>query len=379
MSTPIVAQIPVMSRSALEASKCGFRYHEVYVKGRSDESPFSLRGTAFHLAARRYTERLVKAHTPMDAEEARLAFQEAIAEAKTPPQLVAETRELFDRWSQHFTLDLEAYVECESKVIRKDGIGAWEFTPDLVYAHQDRNELEIIDWKSYFRALSDAQAKTLLQPRFYALAAMKEWPGFATYRFTLGFVRLNRFVSVVFTPDDQDDLEREVQAIEAGRLKRHETQDWTPQAGEVCAFCQLACPLFTTPETTGYVRVNSDESFQAWGQTLIAQEKRRKVLQSALKSYVAINGPQVVNGEVFQFTSSTKRSYEAAALFSRLTELGITAAFSITASALKALVKIHPSLDEKLRPCLHESLGSARFGHKSLKSSLTEREDDDDE
>ena len=64
--------------------------------------------------------------------------------------------------------------------------------PEKFFAGQ---ELEIVDWKTYYKGLSKAQAAKELQLRWYLLTAIKVWPGFPSYRFTFDFVRLGYQVS----------------------------------------------------------------------------------------------------------------------------------------------------------------------------------------
>jgi hypothetical protein len=378
--------IPVSSRSMLE-SNCDYRMVELYPlagrKPKIDDSDFSRRGSAYHAVKKFYVRMLSDAQTPMDKDLADEAFQRGIAETKTPSKLIPEVRDLWDRHVEHFELNLNAYIQTEQRRVRPEAAVPYIYEPDLEYAHADRDELETIDDKTYFRSFTEAHAKSLWQTRMYVWCAMQEHPNFATYRMTYNMVRLNQFVSVVFSKDDFDVLDREVRARENARREVYRSMQADPafvpqaQPGAQCCFCYLHCPLFDDPKTAmGYVRVNSGETFEEWGKVLIATEKRVSIIKDSLKSYVTMNGAQSVNGETFQFKETASKSYPASTIVDRLRSLGVDPVFSVTKSALKKLFKLKAGLEEQLESVASVKT-SARFGHSSAKEDVTQSDEDE--
>lgn len=369
--------IPIMTRSMLEASECGFRLNEVYNKGMNDSSLVSRRGSAYHAVKAAYVKRLAAANVEMDAEEATLAFQEGIVESKCPPQLVAEVRNIFDRHVQHFTLDRQAYHSTEDRVVRRDAPVPYILEADLIYIWTARNEVEVQDDKTYYVGFSEAHARELLQTRYYVWAAMQECPGFQTYRFTYNFVRLNTCVSVTFDASDFDMLDREIRAWESSRRERYAKQDWEAVPGDVCAFCSLDCPVMDDPRRVA-VRVNTPDSFQMAAGRLLVMKKEMKALTASLKSYATVEGAQDVNGEVFAFRPSVSKSYPVFDVVDAMRQRNVALPVYISGSALKPAFKVAPDLVRDLA-LVEASKTTNRFGSKSVKADTKTKKSDDDE
>ncbi len=373
--------IPLMSRSALEASGCPHRYKQIYVLGYQDDSLFSRRGTAFHRCVRLYIQRLVDLQLAGgDQEEADKAFLEGVRDVRLAPSLVHEVRDVFDRFTQNFDFNVGAYVHHEDRILRTEADVPYQFEPDLVYAHSDRNELEVPDWKTYYRTLPEAQVRQLVQTRYYIWAAMQEWPGFETYRFTMEFPRLNQKTSVVFKASDFAELDREVRAMDASRQALHEDRGekaWPAIPGDECSFCGLDCPRLKDGQS-GFVRVNDKASFDKVAQEKLAHEQRDKALTAALKGYVTINGPQNVNGEVFAHFPSMKRSYPAATVVDRMREKRMSPEFTVSASSLKKAFKDNAGLENDLM-AVCDAKPSSRFSHTSEKKAAEKLGGDEDE
>lgn len=369
--------IPVARRSALETSSCGHRYKAIYVDGLNDDSDYSRRGVAFHAIKKCYIKRLAAAKDEMDESEAIAAFEEGIRETVCPPHLVPELRDLWDRHVQHFSLDLEAYIDTEALRVRFDAPVPYQYVPDLEYAHFHENTLEVIDFKTYYVGFTERHARELLQTRMYIWGAMQEHPGFQTYRMTYNFVRLNQFTSVTFDKDDFAMLDREIRAMDAARRARHAANDWTAVPGEVCGFCQLACPVMDDPRRS-LLRVKDASDFANVAGGLIVREQTDKAVAKALKQFVALHGPQDVSGEIFDFRTQVERKYPGAAVVDFIRGKGLEPVFTVSASALKTMFKSILGLEEGLGP-MEMRKDKPRFGHKSWKTALSEKAGDDEE
>src|SRR5262245_39777591 len=137
----------LLSRSALEAVACLYRYYVLYVLGIPDDSPETRRGSAFHDAARRYIQRLAAQETDHDADAARESLDEALVHNPVSEPIMCDVQMLFWRWAEKFRLNVRAYLLAEER----QGDGGFTFMPDLVYAYP--RVLEIWDWKTYYVAL----------------------------------------------------------------------------------------------------------------------------------------------------------------------------------------------------------------------------------
>lgn len=368
--------LPVMSRSALEASQCGHRYNEIYVQGRKDESEISVRGTTLHACGKRYVTRLAAAQTPMDIGESEAAFLEGCAETGVPAQLVPEVRNVWARHVEHFELNLEAYVAAEEKRVNTTARIPYEFKPDLEYVFYHESRVEIWDMKSYYVAFSDAVARELVQTRYYMWAAMQEYPGFQTYQMTYWFPRLNRFAVASFSHEEFGVLDQEIQAMEVSRRRRHLDNDWSALPGDVCTFCSLKCPVLDNPKT-GLLRVNNLDDYKRIAGRLIVEKKWQSEAQKALKRWSTINGPVDVGGIVFAHRTGQKISYPAAAVVDEMRARGVHPVFFVSKSSLKDHFKVTPRLEVELEPLAITKTTNSFKGVSALRDGAVQDEDEE--
>jgi hypothetical protein len=344
--------LPVLRRSAVEAAaQCLYRYDAIWNKGADDMSDPAMRGIAFHACANRYIRKLVEKQVPQDQEESHLAFLEGIADVeRLPARLVPEVRDLFDRWAENFDLDVSQYVASEERTDRSEQT----FTPDLVLARP--NELEIIDFKTFWVPLTEVQAKADFQARWYIRNAHIQWPRFAVYRFTFSFVRLGKHVSVTFNETELDQLAREVDAVMARIHRAAQTGIWPATPGEMCSFCDLACPVVDQiPVLAKRFTPEQAPKVAAW---LLAAERQTKAMKKALKAYCSSHGPVSVQGVEFDNRPIAERRYPVDKLMAVLEQRKIGGAFenasedglTISHSALAKLFKAHPMLVSDLAP-----------------------------
>ena len=354
--------VPILRRSAMEAaSQCLYRYKALWIDGVEDQSDYALRGIAFHAAANRYIYLLLGAGTPQDFDLAKIAFLEGIATVPIPGRLIEEVRLLFDRWAEHFALDLDHFLTAEE---RQDTEGQ-VFTPDLVYGRP--HELEIRDFKTFYVALTEAQARQDWQARFYVRNAMRKWPGFPSYRFTFEFVRLGKVLSLTFSPDELDALDRDVDAV-LGMIQHATTTGiWPATPGSACTYCTLRCPLVDNPAVVPQ-RFSSPQLAQQGAALVLAAEQMLKVAKKTLKAYCVANGPILVNGVEWANRPVEERRYPLDALMEVLRSRNLLGAFdqsaaqglTISHSALSKLFRQFPQLVEDLSPFV-QSKTSYRF------------------
>lgn len=367
-------QIPVMSRSGLEAARCGHRYNETYAKPNplNDESPFSLRGTAYHTWKRLYILALAARQIPADAELAHACFQEAIRYEKTPTDLVHEVQDIVERHSEHFALDLDKFIAAEEHRVRWDAPVPYVYRPDYEYVFSAKNAaddyIEVHDDKTYYVAYTEAQAREVFQVHYNIWCAMQEFPKYNNFRFTFNFVRLNKSVSVAYHRDDFDKLDRKIRAMEQSRLARHEAQDWTAVPGEVCEFCHIACPVMDDPRRAHIRNRNLDEAIEN-GKFILVLERELKARKKALKAFAVQNGALNINDEIFDHYKTIERTYSGPAVVDTVRQLGEEPSFEVSHSRLKDMFKRVQHLELDLAP-IQRTKEKNRFVHKSLKSSV---------
>jgi hypothetical protein len=254
----------------------------------------------------------------------------------------------------------------------------FQFTPDLVLAHPESNTLEIVDDKTFFVALTEAQAQASFQGRFYTRYGMERWPGFANYRFTFNFVRLGRQVSVDYSPTDLSNLEREVNAAVA-KIEKAEADDyWPATAGPSCTYCELKCPIADEPAIVPK-RFSLPEQAVAVANWVLATSQRVKVAKKALKAYTAANGGIDLQGVTFDNWPVQQRKYPIAAVLETLRQRNLMGAFdgeefTLSYSGLSKLIRQFPQLESDLLPYL-QSKETYRFSAKKPGVG----DDDDDE
>lgn len=383
MTTPIT----VYRRSELEGSDCLFRYKAVWLDGVDDSSDYALRGQAFAAIKFHYITGLLAAQLGQDEEIAQQAFIDGIASSRCPDRLIPEVNELWMRHARNFELPLDRYVTHEEKqdpVLCAGCRRTWTlpelhsiegpnhekhwscpscgstqlelrpftFTPDLVLSHPERNELEVVDDKTFFVALTAAQAKASFQGRFYIRHAMSRWPNYASYRFTFAFVRLGKVESVVYTSDDLEALDREVaSAVKKIELAR-QTNHWPATPGPSCNYCELQCPVVDNLAVVPK-RVSLPAQASALGAAILAASKWVSTAKKTLKGYCATEGAVDVNGVEWDNRPVENRWYPIRDVIQVLQDRGRMGAFeseelTLSYSALSKLFKAYPDLEKDL-------------------------------
>ncbi len=338
-----------------------------HIEDRGDESQ---RGIGFHEIAFRYIARLAQARTQADAGEASLAFREGAALAQLPSRLAGQVARLWGRFTEWFHLDLDAYfaaeemqvsafcLSCtwrgdEADVVWKGSgsptdpalatcpecggpaVGA-TWIPDLVYVRP--HEVEVIDWKTFFKGLTETQARQEFQLKFYLWQALHLWPGFAHYRFTFNFVRLGWQVSIRFTPEEIEAWSDEIKGIVLSIEESKRTNNYPAVPGNHCGVCRLVCPVVDNPFRMP-VRITSQAERDAVAGQLLAGESKLKQLKQLLKGHCELEGGFSHAGQVFGFYETTAISYPADEVLQWLKDRKIdTSQIRLSADSLGKLV-----------------------------------------
>jgi hypothetical protein len=359
----MTSALTVYRQSILKEADCLFRVRAVWKDGAEDSSDFALVGQAFHYIKYLYVTKLTEQKTPQDENLARLAFAEGIAGHQTPMRLIPELREMWGRHVEVFALDLDRVVAAEHRIV----LGQLSGTLDLLYAHP--GELEIIDDKTFWRTLTETEARASFQARLYTWLARHHFPGFQTYRFTFSFVRFNKTTSVVFTQADLDQVELEAQAAVARIEYAESTGQWPAQVGPTCEYCSLRCPVADQEATLPIRLAHADAQKAAvW---LIPIEKKIKAIRKAFKGYCVTNGPVSVGKDtVWGNWPVTERKYPLDLVLKVLAQRNIMGAFeneglTVSHSALAKLMKQFPALVEDLKEFVQEKT-TYRFGLKKV-------------
>lgn len=312
------------------------------IEDRGDESQ---RGIGFHEVAFRYIDRLAKANTASDRDEASLAFKEGVALSQVPSRLIDQVARLWRPFAEYFELDLDAYFAAEEQQVSAfclncswrgdEGQVTWNGTgspldprlpvcptcggpvaastwiADLVYVRP--GEVEIKDWKTYYKGLSEVQARNEFQLKFYLWMALNLWPGFNHYRFTFNFVRLRYEVSVVFTPEEIEAWADEIKGIMLKIYEAQRTGTYPAIPGSHCNLCRLKCPVadnrFRLP-----VRITGPEERDATASRVLVLEQELRQLKKILKAHCDVEGGFVYGGQLFAHFPEVERWYPAADL-----------------------------------------------------------------
>lgn len=353
-----------------------------HIEDRGDESQ---RGIAFHEVAFRYIDRLAKANVSADAEEASLAFREGIALAQVPGHLISQVAKLWRPFAESFVLDLDAYFAAEEQqvsyfclncswrgpeadVVWKGSgsptdpaieccpkcsgpVSGFTWIPDLVYVRP--SGIEIKDWKTYYKGLTETQALSEFQLKFYLWQAMHLWPNFPSYTFSFVFVRLRFEVSITLTPEDIEKFADEVKAITLAIYEAQRTKNYPAIPGSHCGLCRLKCPIADNKYRMP-VRITGIEERDAVARQVLVKEQELRQLKKLLKGYCESEGGFIVSGEVFAFWPEVERRYPAELTLEFLQKRGIDiSAITLSASALgehanpkKASVAVTERLDQ---------------------------------
>lgn len=296
---------PKRRRSALESfDGCPFRYNALYNQGQEDRGDESHRGIAFHEMAFRYVEMLADAKVPADADLASRAFKQGVAVTQVAFHLLDELKKIWGRFTEWFQLDLDAYLEAE----QRQETDRFTWIPDLVYVRPQG--IEIWDWKTYYKGLTETQARREFQLKFYLLQALEIWPNFPSYTFVFVFVRIGYSVRVTMTPDQIEGFRDEVEAILLALQAAEVSQQYPAIPGSHCTLCRLACPIVDNPKRLP-IRLTTRADADATAGEILVLEQRLKVLRKSLAGWCNQEGPLVVKGEEFAHRSAISRRYPA--------------------------------------------------------------------
>jgi hypothetical protein len=297
----------------------------VPLEDRGDEAN---RGIAFHECAARYIERLAAKQLEADHEEATEAFREGIEASRPAPHLLPQISKLWQKFTGWFQLDLAAYYAAELKQHTCSGRGCghsekdhkdgrctrcrcqqfqpgFTWTPDLIYVRP--GEIEIKDWKTYYKGLTETQARDEFQLKFYLVEAMRIWPNFARYKFTFDFVRLGFEVSVTLTPEEIEAFQAEVEAIQAGMAQARAVGIYPATPGAQCGLCRLRCPVVDAGDRLPVRVQTADQAAEMFGRLMVL-EQERKALKKALGGWAATEGAVVCRGQEYVHQSQTSYS-----------------------------------------------------------------------
>ncbi len=378
-----------LRRSAVEAYGCPFRYQQIHLNGVDDTGDESLRGRAFHAAAWVYILKLAAAYARTSDDEperpaglmvsddqlARESLRAGMAVTGCPDQLVAPVQRLWDRFTSKFELDLDAFFQAEELVKR----GRRTFRPDLVYMRA--GEVEVKDFKTYYKGLTETQARQELQVRWYLVEAKQAWPGFARYRFTFVFVRLGYEVSVVFTPEEIDAMEPGVQGAIDAVVEAEARGEFPALPGSHCTLCRIKCPVVDDPARTPIRVTTEQEALDTFAQ-ILALEQRRKVLVKNLAAYVKVEGPLALRGQVYQHVPTDSRRFPMDAVVQQVPDAARQALVTVSATGLKPIWRKVTDMPGAL---LERAIATRgwRFGHKKagevVPDGLVDVLGDDDE
>ena len=346
MAEPVATAI--YRRSALEAISCPKRFYELYEREDpiQDSSDESLRGSAFHEAAKIYIKRLASLQLQMDAEELQKAVYEAVTKLRLPTHLVKEVESLSEKWGLTFELDLDAFLLAEeTQVLEEEGL---QWTPDLVYARGD--ELEQIAWKTFWAGISDNEVKDQFQAQAYVWQAAQKWPGFKRYRFTFNYPRLGYSSSAVWTASEVEELEVIVKSRIGMIEDCRERGEWEANPGSQCAFCRIDCPV-KDHQSLDVSRAKNEVDAKKIAGELMVFEKAATARRNALKAFCVERGPVVVNGVQWGHHESDTTTFPANDVIEVLDNHGIQdRKFYVTKTALRTYLatKKHKDVGEDL-------------------------------
>lgn len=302
---------------------CPHRYNKIVREGLDDQSDEARRGVAFHIIALIYIKLLAQHQCSMDADLAREAFVRGLRMYALPTTLVPDVTSLWHRHTAKFELDLEAYFAAEEQQQTR----RFRFIPDLVLMYP--RHLVMKDWKTYFKALTEAQARREFQPKFYLWQAMQIWPGFERYTFVFVFVRLGFEVTLTYTPEEIEAFAPEIEGIVQGVEQAEETNEWPAMPGSHCGICRLQCPIADNPQLLP-VRLTSREAAKAACGEILVLEQRLRKLRKAAAGYCSIEGPVEVGGQIFQHAAYPMSRYPAETALNICTAAG----YDMSASSL---------------------------------------------
>lgn len=214
---------------------------------------------------------------------------------------------------------------------------------------RDRGEeLDITDYKSFWRALSQSEVESSLQLRGYALLAFDLFPDARRVNCRMDFVRLGVVREMTLEREDADavrqELLRHVSAIE----KAKEAGDFPARPGGHCEWCggKGDCPALAS----GLEAITCAADAAALADEYIVLEARRREIQGLLKPYVTREGALARNGLVVGYHTSDGVSYDLPALVSVLERAGygILDYVRPDATAIKKAAKADSALAEAL-------------------------------
>jgi hypothetical protein len=318
-------------RSARETfAACRMKYRALYVDGVDMSSAATRRGNAIHLAAERYIRILWDAKLTDSSDAAQLAIE--FARTHTPGLTFEEwcdCESLWARWAPDFRLDLDRFVEVESKLEWADTLLQFDRV-EMV----SQNRLRITDLKTHFRIPSQSSLEASYQTHFYLAAARALFPGWAHIEMVYEFIRYGvKSEPIELTPAQLDLVEQHIRETDEAMSMAEDTNTFPATGGAPCSTCTLAISCLNSQKVA--------HGPQEIASSLAMAERVKALGMVFLKDVVDLDGPFQYNGIEWAHRPVIERRYPAAAVVDALreAELPIPGYVSLSASSIKGITE----------------------------------------
>lgn len=256
-----------------------------------------------------------------------------------------EDREIFEKFADThlFEFEFDNYFEFKVDV----QIGSYEFRAVIDHLVDNYHSIILTDYKTWYKAMSQADVEQDSQLRRYAVVASKKFPDAREFVCRVDFVRLGIVREVTYTLEQVADFERQlIEEIE----ECENATEFPATPGTYCDWCSYSkgCPAVEAANID--VVTNAEEAEKAAAQWL-ALDARRNAIKAPLSEWCSKNGIVEVGGKEVGFFKSESYEYpDTAALKKALSDLGFDPDdyFKPDTTGLKKAAKKSAALEEAL-------------------------------
>ena len=326
---------------------CPLSYKFAKVERRPEiTSPEARRGTEVHDCITAYVKHLAGTQLAVQ-KKTDLDFVRSLG-------ISVEAREILETFANTHLFDSGDYLaECRH-TIQLDGFD-WTGVIDLI--HSLGSQIKITDYKTFWRALSQAEVDDNLQLKGYVPLVADLFPDTEEFICEMDFVRLGVNRQVNYTKEDLpgivDDITRRVRQVEADKV-------FEARPGPRCDWClgKSDCPALES----GVEVITSTADAETLADELIVLRARDKEIQALLKPYCTREGPLQRNGMVVGYQTVHSAGYKVEALMELLERHGYEPLNYLRPDA--AAIKKIPKKDKELADDLaliEQDKSSSRF------------------
>lgn len=262
-----------------------------------------------------------------------------------------------------FEIDFDNFFEYKMDV----KVGGHEFRAVIDHLADLDTRLIVTDYKTFFKAMSQADVEQDLQLRRYAVAASKASPAAVEFVCRMDFVRLGILREVTYTIDQVIEFEKQLVAdIE----EVENATEFPATPGTYCDWCSYTKGCRAIEAGNIDIVTNAEQAEMAAAQW-IALDARRNAIKAPLAEWCSQNGAVTTNGKDVGFVPEERVEYPDMPALKKVLfdhDKDPDAYFKPDTTKIKAAAKSDPELAADLEDLAIDKSRTVFKARKAVKS-----------